>query len=227
MSELQQEKIGQNILTKLAMLVIILAGIRAASDIMVPFLLAAFFAIVLNPIVTFLMRRGWRRGLAITVVITVIFIVILLLVAVLASSVSEFSDIYPQLRATMEQKMNVVQHLASGIGIHVSTNTLVQRFDPNMLMSFATVALTQFSGMMSNFVLLILTVVFMLFEVHHLPYKMRNALTNPQIRIAGRLSPACRRYCRRCCSTAPTTRCWWRRCLPRFIWCSAICWSRA
>ncbi len=185
MSEQQQEKIGQNILTKLAMLVIILAGIRAASDIMVPFLLAAFFAIVLNPIVTFLMRRGWRRGLAITVVITVIFIVILLLVAVLASSVSEFSDIYPQLRATLEQKMSVVQHLASGIGIHVSTNTLVQRFDPNMLMSFATVALTQFSGLMSNFVLLIPTVVFMLFEVHHLPYKMRNALTNPQIRIAG------------------------------------------
>lgn len=185
MSELQQEKIGQSILIKLAMLVIILAGIRAASDIMVPFLLAAFFAIVLNPIVTFLMRRGWRRGLAITVVITVIFIVILLLVAVLASSVSEFSDLYPQLRATMERKMAVVQHLASGIGIHVSTTTLVQRFDPNMLMSFATVALTQFSGMMSNFVLLILTVVFMLFEVHHLPYKMRNALTNPQIRIAG------------------------------------------
>lgn len=185
MSELQQEKIGQSILIKLAMLVIILAGIRAASDIMVPFLLAAFFAIVLNPIVTFLMRRGWRRGLAITVVITVIFIVILLLVAVLASSVSEFSDLYPQLRATLEQKMTVVQHLASGIGIHVSTSTLVQRFDPNMLMSFATVALTQFSGMMSNFVLLILTVVFMLFEVHHLPYKMRNALTNPQIRIAG------------------------------------------
>lgn len=185
MSELQQEKTGQGILIKLAMLVIILAGIRAASEIMVPFLLAAFFAIVLNPIVTFLMRRGWRRGLAITVVITVIFIVILLLVAVLASSVSEFSDLYPQLRATMERKMTVVQHLASGIGIHVSTTTLVQRFDPNMLMSFATVALTQFSGMMSNFVLLILTVVFMLFEVHHLPYKMRNALTNPQIRIAG------------------------------------------
>ena len=82
--------------------------------------------------------------------ITVIFIVILLLVAVLASSVSEFSDIYPQLRTTMERKMSVVQHLAAGIGIHVSTTTLVQRFDPNMLMSFATVALTQFSGMMSN-----------------------------------------------------------------------------
>jgi len=41
MSELQREKIGQNILIKLAMLVIILAGVRAASDILVPLLLAA------------------------------------------------------------------------------------------------------------------------------------------------------------------------------------------
>ncbi len=79
MNGLQQERIGQNILIKLAMLVIILAGIRAASDILVPLLLAAFFAIVLNPLVTILMRRGLRRGMAITLVITVIFVVILLL----------------------------------------------------------------------------------------------------------------------------------------------------
>ena len=38
---------------------------------------------------------------------------------------------------------------------------------------------------MTNVLLLILTVVFMLFEVRHLPYKMRNAMVNPQIRIAG------------------------------------------
>ena len=42
MNEKPQEKIGQNIPVKLAMLVIILAGIRAASDILVPFLLASF-----------------------------------------------------------------------------------------------------------------------------------------------------------------------------------------
>lgn len=33
--------------------------------------------------------------------------------------------------------------------------------------------------------LLVMTVVFMLFEVRHVPYKMRFALNNPQIHIAG------------------------------------------
>lgn len=185
MSELQREKIGQNILIKLAMLVIILAGVRAASDILVPLLLAAFFAIVLNPLVTILMRRGFRRGLAIGLVITVIFCGILLLGAIIASSMSEFSDLYPQLRATMEQKMTVLQHLAAGFHLNISTDALVQRFDPNTMVNLASAALSGFSGAMTNTVLLVLTVVFMLFEVHHLPYKMRNALVNPKIRIAG------------------------------------------
>ena len=52
---------GQNMLLKMATLVVILAGIRAASDIIVPFLLAIFLAIILNPLVNILMRRGLRR----------------------------------------------------------------------------------------------------------------------------------------------------------------------
>ncbi len=41
-----------HILLKLASLVVILAGIHAAADIIVQLLLALFFAIVLNPLVT-------------------------------------------------------------------------------------------------------------------------------------------------------------------------------
>lgn len=185
MNNLPQEKIGQNMLVKMAMLVIILAGIRAASEILVPFLLASFLAIVLNPLVTLLMRRGVPRGLAITAVITVIFIFILLLVGVMASSASDFSDTYPQIRSMLEQKLGVVQHFAARFHINISTEALAARLDPNVMMDMATTLLKQFSGAMTNVLLLILTVVFMLFEVRHLPYKMRNAMVNPQIRIAG------------------------------------------
>ena len=49
MSPPQADKAGLHILLKLAALVIILAGIHAAADILVQLLLALFFAIVLNP----------------------------------------------------------------------------------------------------------------------------------------------------------------------------------
>lgn len=51
MTRLQGDNVGLHILQKLAALVIILAGIDAAADILVPLLLATFFAIVLNPLV--------------------------------------------------------------------------------------------------------------------------------------------------------------------------------
>lgn len=51
MTTAQPDKTGLHILLKLAALVVILAGIHAAADIIVQLLLA-LFAIVLNPLVT-------------------------------------------------------------------------------------------------------------------------------------------------------------------------------
>ncbi|CAB1209749.1 AI-2 transport protein TqsA [Klebsiella michiganensis] len=61
----QPDKTGMHILLKLASLVVILAGIHAAADIIVQLLLALFFAIVLNPLVTWfirLMRSAINEG---------------------------------------------------------------------------------------------------------------------------------------------------------------------
>ncbi|PKH22232.1 pheromone autoinducer 2 transporter [Enterobacterales bacterium CwR94] len=185
MNTQMQEKVGQNMLLKMASTVVILAGLHAAADLLVPFLLALFLAIVLNPLVTLLMRRGIRRGLAITVVVLVIMAIISLLLAMLATSVDEFNTLYPQLRAMMEQKLGIVQHFAERLHINVSTEALAARLDPSSMMDLATTLVSQLSSAMTNMVLVVMTVIFMLFEVHHLPYKLRHALDNPQIRIAG------------------------------------------
>jgi len=182
---LPQEKIGQNILLKLATLVVILGGIKLSAEIMVPFLMALFFAIVLNPLVTWLMRRGIRRGLAISLVVLVVLIGLALLIAMIAGSLQEFSEVYPQLQAQAEQKLAIIQHFAARFHIMISPESLAQRLDPNAVMDVATTMLGQFSGAMTQIVLVMMTVIFMLFEVHHLPYKLRYALVNPQIRIAG------------------------------------------
>ena len=53
------------------------------------------------------------------------------------------------------------------------------------MVTFTTALMTGLSGAMASVLLLVMTVVFMLFEVRHVPYKMRFALNNPQIHIAG------------------------------------------
>lgn len=185
MNSLPQENVGQNILLKLATLVVILAGIKLSAEIVVPFLLALFFAIVINPLVSVLIRRGVRRGIAIALVMVVMLLLLTLVGIMVAGSLQQFSEVYPQLQAQSAQKLGTLQHLAARFHLNISSSSLVQRLDPGAMMDVATTMLKQFSGAMTQLILVVMTVIFMLFEVHHLPYKLRYALINPQIHIAG------------------------------------------
>ncbi len=172
-------------LLKLAALVIILAGIHAAADILVPLLLAVFFAIVLNPLVSWFMRRGMARGLAISIVMVAVLVALTLLLGVLAASLNEFSALLPDYNRMLTQKVLALEKMVPFLHLRLSPERMLQRIDSDSLVAFATTLMTQLSGAMASIVLLIMTVVFMLFEVRHLPYKLRFALAQPQIHIAG------------------------------------------
>ncbi len=181
----QPDKVGLHMLQKLAALVIILAGIHAAADILVPMLLALFFAIVLNPLVTWFLRRGFNRTMAITIVVVVMLIGLTLLFGVLAASLNEFIALLPKYNKELTRKLLDLQEIFPFLNLHVSPERMLKRMDSEKVMTFATALMTQLSGAMASIVLLVMTVVFMLFEVRHVPYKLRFALSNPQIHIAG------------------------------------------
>ena len=179
------DKVGLHMLQKLAALVIILAGIHAAADILVPMLLALFFAIVLNPLVTWFLRRGFNRTMAITIVVVVMLIGLTLLFGVLAASLNEFIALLPKYNKELTRKLLDLQEIFPFLNLHISPERMLKRMDSEKVMTFATALMTQLSGAMASIVLLVMTVVFMLFEVRHVPYKLRFALSNPQIHIAG------------------------------------------
>ncbi|MGH5239768.1 AI-2E family transporter [Klebsiella pneumoniae] len=164
MSPPQADKAGLHILLKLAALVIILAGIHAAADILVQLLLALFFAIVLNPLVTWFIRRGVRRPFAITLVVTAML---------------------PDFNRALTRKILQLQEYLPFLNLHINPERMLRRMDSERLMTWATTLMTQLSGAMASIVLLVMTVIFMLFEVRHLPYKLRFALNNPRLHIAG------------------------------------------
>jgi len=176
---------GLHILLKLAALVVILAGIHAAADIIVQLLLALFFAIVLNPLVRWFIRRGLKRPIAIAIVVLVMLIVLTALVGVLAASINDFMTLLPKYNREFTRKFLEFQRMVPFLNMHMSPERMLQRMDSDRLMSFATAMMTQLSNAMASIVLLVMTVVFMLFEVRHVPYKLRFALSNPQIHIAG------------------------------------------
>ncbi|SNY71590.1 AI-2E family transporter [Enterobacter sp. CC120223-11] len=179
------DKAGLHILLKLASLVIILAGIHAAADIIVQLLLALFFAIVLNPLVTWFIRRGVSRPIAIIIVVFVMLCVLMALFGLLAASGNEFVAMLPKYNKELTHKLLALQDSLPFLHMHMSPERMLQRIDSDKMMTFATTMMAGLSGAMASIVLLVMTVVFMLFEVRHVPYKMRFALVNPQIHIAG------------------------------------------
>ena len=102
----QPDKTGMHILLLLASLVVILAGIHAAADIIVQLLLALFFAIVPQP-ARYLgfIRRGVQRPVAITIVVVVMLIALTALVGVLAASFNEFISMLPKFNKELTRKL--------------------------------------------------------------------------------------------------------------------------
>lgn len=89
---------GLKIVIMLGMLVIILTGIRFAADIIVPFVLALFIAVVLNPVVQLMVRWRVPRVLGISLLIGVIILAAVLLLATLGTSLNELTRTLPQYR---------------------------------------------------------------------------------------------------------------------------------
>ncbi len=98
------------------------------------------------------------------------------LVGVLAASFNEFISMLPKFNQELTRKLFKLQEMLPFLNLHMS---------PEKLVTFTTALMTGLSGAMASVLLLVMTVVFMLFEVRHVPYKMRFALNNPQIHIAG------------------------------------------
>lgn len=165
----------------LAMLVVIFAGIKAAADIVVPFLLAVFLAIVFNPLILLLERYRVPRGISVMLLVIIVVILLLMLIGLLGASLNEFARSLPQYRGVMIEKIRELQHYADrfNINVTISADAVIKFIDPGATMNVVTRLLGHLSGTMTSIFLLLMTVVFMLFEVKVLPFKLRQVLNKP------------------------------------------------
>lgn len=164
----------------LGMLVIILVGIKAAGEIIVPFILALFIAVILNPLIRRLERLRIPRVIAISLIITIIVCIMVLLLASLGTSLNELARTLPQYRSSLVVPLQTIEPWLQRAGISVSIDQLMKYVDPNALMTLVTSMLTQLSNAMTSIFLLLLTVVFMLIEVPQLPRKLRQLMSDPE-----------------------------------------------
>lgn len=183
---------GSRTVIVLAAIVVIVAGMKLAASILVPFLLAVFIATIAEAPVTWLTHRRIPSPLAISLVVLGMIVVLTGIGALLAQSVTGFSAQLPlyqtRLTAMTEAVLGWLAPYATAMGVELSTDVLITYFDPAVALDMVRNALASLGGVLSNGFLILLTVVFILAEASSFPAKLPQAMqaAAPRVdRVAG------------------------------------------
>jgi len=163
-----------------ATLVVIAAGIKAAEDLVVPFLLAAFIATIAATPVFWLEKRRVPAALAIFIVMLGIVAVVFGIAALIAQSGSAFTQRLPFYQERITVVVVELVGWLNSIGIELSTDILLSYFDPGTVLVMAGNTLRSLGGVLSNGFLILLTVIFILAEASSFPRKLTEVLTDPE-----------------------------------------------
>lgn len=147
-----------------AAFVIVVAGMKAAEAILVPFLLSLFIAVLCSPTLTWMSRRGVPNLLAILIIIAVIGISGLVIGLVVGSSLSAFKQDLPEYQARLHQLSEQFLAWLQVRGIQVIPGQWREIFNPGAAMGMVGNTLASFGNLMTNAFLIILTVIFILAE---------------------------------------------------------------
>ncbi len=158
-----------------AALVIIIAGMKAAQAIIIPFLLSGFIAIICGPPLVWLRKKGLPTVPAILLVILVISLLGLLTTALIGSSINDFSRELPVYQTQLDNKTAQLASLLAKLGLNIENKALAEYIDPGAAMHFAAKLLSGFGNVLSNAFIIIITVIFILLEAASFRNKIHSA----------------------------------------------------
>jgi predicted PurR-regulated permease PerM len=170
---------GARILAILASIVVIGAGIKLAAPLLVPVLVAAFIAIVTAPLVMWLCDRGVPTLLAVLSGLLIDVAAGSALGFPLAGAVATFTERVPKYASMLSGRMEEAEAWLAGRGIYLES--IYDFSEPTWLLNMATVMAQSAASFVSQMVLVLLIVAFMLFESTGLREKLAKVATPSQI----------------------------------------------
>lgn len=166
---------GADILLTMASLVVVCAGISAASSIVVPVLAAVFVAAVALPPIVALRARGAPTWLAVAIVLAVVAGALLLAGTVLARTAANFGENFNEYRATLQSQVNQLETALAARGVDISEQHLGDLLDPSRLLSLVKGTLAGVLGVLRDGAFVVVMVGFLLAEAAGLPAKIKVA----------------------------------------------------
>lgn len=171
---LRQDR-GARFLLLAAAFIIVVAGLREAGQILLPFLVAVFLAMVSLPVMLWLQNRRVPTALAVLSTVSAAAGVVSVFGAVVGQSVSEFADVAPSYQARLQGLLRDALAWAESMGLPATQWTPLDYINPQAMVDLLNGILGALAGLLSNAFLVFLVVIFMLFEAAGFRAKLRVA----------------------------------------------------
>ncbi|MFV0554476.1 MAG: AI-2E family transporter [Mangrovibacterium sp.] len=152
-------------LVLLASLVIILAGMMAAKSVILPIILAVFVSIICMKPIFWLESKKVPYGLAVTLTLLFVCAIFVTLGGVIGSSFSQFVSRMPAYQTQLDEKLlSVSEGLARFNIVGINTHEILDKVEPEKLLSLTTSALGEIGSFLSDFFVILLITIFVLLE---------------------------------------------------------------
>jgi predicted PurR-regulated permease PerM len=167
---------GLHILVALAAVVITVAGIRTASGIVGPTVLALVLTIAVHPLRTYAARFGLPGWAGLLIGVVGVYIVLLLLAVSLVVAAARFATLLPDYEAEFNDLVQSALDLLKTYGVSsAQLQEITKSFDVGQAVSIAGSVLTGLLNLTSNLLFIITLLLFMGIDASHLPDKLAAA----------------------------------------------------
>ena len=180
MSKSELDTSAGAVLVTAAAFVIVVAGMRTAQPIIVPFLLSVFIAVISAPPLFWLEERGLPRALAMVIVISGIIAVAVGFTAIVGPSIAAFTRDVPVYQSKLNGQLDTLLAWLNAKGASLSREDVLGYVDPGAAIQLAGDVFNGFGGLLTNAFLIFLTVAFILFETSSFPVKLQAMVADPE-----------------------------------------------
>ncbi len=146
-----------------AAVIVIIAGMKQAAPLLVPFLLSVFIAVICFPLMSRLQQNGLPKGISLTLVILLVMSIGVGLTLLIGSSLTDFTRMMPEYQQKISAEWGYVLQWLDNHGVSV-TDAIKDMIDPAAAVGLVSSILKGFGNVLTNSFLIILTVVFILAE---------------------------------------------------------------
>jgi len=159
-----------------AAVIVVIYGLQMAKALLVPFLIAAFLAMITVRPMLWMQRKRVPSVLAALLIVIIIMLILAVVGGIVGSSIADFTAALP----TYQERLDViVQGVVNFIGQRFETADVLRRLgemiDPGYAMGLAATILNGLTDVLTNVFLIFFTMIFILLEASTVDTKVEAA----------------------------------------------------